>query len=50
MRTEEVLELSRETIDWICRAVRTVQYGEVVIIIHDGKITRIDTKDRKTVD
>jgi hypothetical protein len=50
MRTEDVLELSPKAIDWICRAVRAVKYGEVVLMIHDGRITRIDTKDRKRVE
>ena len=36
-------------VQWIVRARAAIRYGEVVLIIHDGKIKRIDTKDRKTV-
>ena len=40
---------NKSTCDWIFRAVRNVRYGEVILVIHDGEIKRIDTKDRKQV-
>lgn len=35
--------------DWIKRALKDVEYGEVILVIHDGKVVRIDRKDRKQV-
>ena len=36
-------------IEWIKRAMRDIKYGEVILVIHDGQLVRVDTKERKTV-
>ena len=36
-------------IEWILKAMRGIRYGEVVLIIHDGQLVRVDTKERKEV-
>jgi hypothetical protein len=47
MTTEEY----RADIDttWILRAMRDIKYGEVMLIIHNGQLVRVDTKERKEV-
>ena len=36
-------------IEWIKRAMRDIKYGEVILVIHDGQLVRVDTKERKEV-
>jgi len=35
--------------EWILRAMRDIKYGEVILVIHDGQLVRVDTKERKTI-
>ena len=35
---------------WIDRAMNNLKYGEVIIIIHNGEVVRIDRKERKQID
>ena len=41
------MKLDQVTIEWIESALEAVEYGEVIIIVHDGEIKGIDTKGRK---
>jgi hypothetical protein len=36
-------------IEWITKAMRDIRYGEVILVIHDGQLVRVDTKERKEV-
>ena len=47
--SEKCSTSNKDVCDWVFRAVRNVNYGEVILVIHDGEIKRIDTKDRKQV-
>lgn len=39
-------ELSRETLDQIARAIQSVVYGQVVILVQDGKVVQIDRTEK----
>jgi len=39
-------ELGRETLDQIVRAIRSVVYGQVVIMVQDGKVVQIDRTEK----
>lgn len=43
------MKLDKETIRHIETALAFVEFGEVIIVIHDGKIQGIDVKNRKRV-
>jgi len=34
---------------WIERALQHVQFGEVILVIHEGRVVRIDTKAREQI-
>jgi len=36
-------------IEWIRRAMQGIKYGEVILVIHEGQLVRVDTKERKEV-
>ena len=36
-------------ISWILRAVHSIQYGKVILVLHDRQLVRVDTKERKAV-
>lgn len=38
--------MNQELKEAIEKALNTVRYGEVTLIVHDEKVTRIDTKNR----
>ena len=57
MTTDEIHNLiycekgvSHSLCDWIFRAVNSIAFGEVTLIIHDKEVVRIDTKERKQID
>jgi len=35
------------TLDYIKKELDSIDYGSVTIIVHDGKITQIDTNEKK---
>jgi hypothetical protein len=39
----------KELREWVERALSGVQYGEVILIIHNGEVVRIDRKERRQV-
>jgi len=39
-------ELSRETLQQIVRAIRSVVYGQVVIMVQDGKVVQIERTEK----
>jgi len=39
-------DLGRETLDQIVRAIRSVVYGQVVIMVQDGKVVQIDRTEK----
>ncbi len=39
-------ELGRETLEQIVRAIRSVVYGHVVIMVQDGKVVQIDRTEK----
>lgn len=36
-------------IAWILKAMRDIQYGEVILTIHEGQLVRVETRERKPV-
>ena len=42
-------KLDPKTIDQIEQALTLVQFGEVIIIVHEGEIQGIDTRNRKRI-
>jgi len=41
------LKLTAETVCKIEQALALVEFGEIVLVVHQGKITAIDIKSRK---
>lgn len=41
--------MTEELIAWIARALAGVRFGRVIILVHEGRITRIDTEARVKV-
>ena len=41
--------LDDDTRRWIELALQNIEFGEVVIAVHDGKVVRVDTKRRERV-
>lgn len=39
-------ELGGQTLDQIMRAIRSVVYGQVVIMVQDGKVVQIDRTEK----
>lgn len=39
-------ELSRDTLDQITRAIQSVVYGQVVILVQDGRVVQIDRTEK----
>ena len=39
-------ELSREALEWVVRAIKSVVYGQVVIMVQDGKAVQIERTER----
>ncbi|MCR4402012.1 MAG: YezD family protein [Firmicutes bacterium] len=39
-------ELGREALDQIVRAISSVSYGQVVIMVQDGKVVQIDRTEK----
>lgn len=38
--------IDQEKIDYIMTRLQNIEYGSLVITIHDGKITQIDTTEK----
>jgi len=41
--------MTAEDKKWLDRAIEKLYYGEVILYVHDGKVVRIDRKERKQV-
>lgn len=43
------MKLDVETVRWIEVALQHIRYGEILITVHDHKVTGVDTKNRERI-
>jgi hypothetical protein len=41
--------VTKECIEWVKRAIQSIKFGEVNVIIHNGDVVKVETKERKLV-
>jgi len=41
--------MTGECIEWVKRAIQSIKYGEIIVIVHDGSVVKVETKERKVV-
>jgi hypothetical protein len=41
--------MTGECMAWIRRACEAIKYGEVIITIHNGRVTKVETKEKKVI-
>jgi len=41
------VKLDPETVRWIERALEDLRYGEIIIVVHAGRIQGVDVKSRR---
>ena len=47
--TEDSLEREEEVMETIRRAIRGLQFGQVVVIVQDGVVVQVDRTERKRI-
>ncbi|MCG2659970.1 MAG: YezD family protein [Kiritimatiellae bacterium] len=45
--TEQDREIDKKVLDEILKFIRQINYGEVMITIHDSKIVQIEKREKK---
>jgi len=45
--TEQKGKIDKEILDEILKAIQQINYGEVVITIHDSKIAQVEKREKK---
>ena len=44
---ENMSKVTEQTLDYLKESIDKIAFGSVVITVHNGKITQIDTTDKK---
>lgn len=43
------MKLDADTVRWIDRALEDLRYGEIIIVVHAGRIQGVDVKSRRRI-